>query len=355
MIKTPHVVRLPRLPDLGGGGQIKECRIEACGLAARPFSTLCRLHYERRVRTGDPDGFMPESRHVKPHRQLVEDMLAHGFGDLELVQRCESWLMNMVYNPHPGTPKRLMHQYTRLRNGGATGRAMLVRLLALYSLRWHGEPRYMHRSEVVFQCTLGSHLLRTVPSSNKRPEWASGSRTEAWRPTQALRIGMGEAVNEKIGFALVQIVNAMQSALVERMRLETALRDAVAYAKAHGLPIPPAAIMPNLPRKEREKRPPTWDERVQARMPKRKAGRPTKVARKKYEALRLKVEAQLRAEDTAKQDGAAAAEARRIEAQAPKTMKEQAVREAAVREADDFDASMPDLMRQLQRDREART
>lgn len=354
MVNAPHVVRLPRLPDLSGG-HTKECRIEGCGLAARRFSTLCRLHYERRVRTGDPDGFMPELRHVKPHRQLVEDMLAHGFGDLELVQRCESWLQNMVYNPHHGTPKRLMHQYTRLRNGGATGRAMLVRLLALYSLRWHGEPRHMHRSEVVFQCTLGSHLLRTVPSSNERPEWASGARTEAWRPTQALRIGMGEAVNEKIGFALLQIVRAMHSALAERMRLEAALRDAVAYAKEHGLPIPPAAIMPNLPRKEREKRPPTWEQRVQARMPRRKAGCPTKAARKKYEALRLKVETQLRAEDAAKQDAAAAVESERSAAQATLTEKERAAREAAAREADDFDVSVPDLMKQLQRDREVRT
>lgn len=349
--------RLPSVPSPPRADHLRDCVVRNCGRACASRSNYCSYHKAKNRVYGNPTGHAPARPHVTPHRDLVNDMLAHGFGELHVVKKLEAYLVDMVHVPKSGMPRVLELHFDRMRTAGVTGRQMLIPLLALYHLRYHGDERLMHRSDVVFDAVVGNYLLRAGRScKSRRPEWAKKMPQRYWRPDASTTVALGEFIRSRLGAPLLQVVNAMQVAIDQRLKIERALEETYQHAKRFGLPIPPEAVEPQRFPVKRKDAPKTLEQRVEALLPKRPHRRPTKAEAAARATLRDQLLAKLKAEDEAAQAAAAEAAQRAEAERLANCPQAKALRIAAEQAAEyeQFERDNASLLDQLARDRASR-
>jgi hypothetical protein len=129
------------------------------------MSRYCTNHAKQHFRTRNPNGRMPRKSELAPWRDRARFALEqYSLASHPAIVAAERTLEQMVARTE-GLPPRIAKHWTRLNQGGATGRNMLLNILSVYGLRYVGF-RDVFADDAVFFCCLGSRFLRTVSTGN---------------------------------------------------------------------------------------------------------------------------------------------------------------------------------------------
>lgn len=182
------------------------------------MSRYCTTHARIYYRTRDPNGRMFHRAELGPWRDYAEFGLEHyRFGGHPAVQAAERKLEALIANPSDMAPKYAEH-FQRLHAAGVDGRKMLVRIMAVYGIRYLGNPGTLNHDDAVFWANLGSYFLRSASVGRKAPCWYSEKKGEPIR--------LPGADCEAIGYALAQKIGGLCLLLWKRIEEERARREA---------------------------------------------------------------------------------------------------------------------------------
>lgn len=174
----------------------RACSVPSCGRACRALSRYCTRHASQHYRTRNPLGRMPRRKETNPWRKRAEfAMDAYALGNHPAIVAAEQTLERMVANSGSLPPRYAKH-WRRLHEGGATGRAMLLNILAVYGWGYVGMPDRGGVDDALFFSALGSRFLRTVPVG-----WyytASGKREQVRLPGLDCET-VGRGLADKVG------------------------------------------------------------------------------------------------------------------------------------------------------------
>lgn len=224
MPTNPLINKLPRVDRYEG----QHCAVPDCRRETRPMSRYCTIHFRRQERTRSPDGWLPRRSHLRPWRELAVTALDEwGFGEHAAVRAAEDYLQKWIASPGK-LPERYAGHLRRLHLSGVTGRQMLLQLLAVYGLRYHGHPGSMHYGDRLFRCALGSRFLRTAPLGNRRPDWYTGKSGDQYRPSGATCEAFGAAIASKLGAMPILLWDEVMAELERRRKEADAVKDALA-------------------------------------------------------------------------------------------------------------------------------
>lgn len=142
------------------------CAAKGCTRWAQGFSRFCPAHRYRTSYTGSANGrILRARRDLGPFRELVADYWPRWKDHAAIVQACrylDSLLVNgSAYTGCSRTHRAIAKELQRLRLDGATGSAMLAKLLAVA-----GYAHYNARTFDDGPCytmNLAHHMLRTTP------------------------------------------------------------------------------------------------------------------------------------------------------------------------------------------------
>lgn len=144
----------------------KPCAAKDCANWARSWSRYCHAHTNRHRYTRDPNGrLLRAKRDLGPYRELVAEYLPRWIQHAAMqaaIRFMESLLIQgSTYAGSSGVHRAIAKELRRLRLDGATGTAMLARVLAVegfgyFNTRtWDDGPCHT--------ANIGHHLLRVTP------------------------------------------------------------------------------------------------------------------------------------------------------------------------------------------------
>lgn len=142
------------------------CAAKGCTRFARSWNRWCHAHANRYRYTRDPKGrILRARRDLGPYRKQVAEFLpkwqehpamhaAIAFMDRLLVQES-------TYNGSSGVHRAIARELRRLRMDGATGAAMLARVLAVWGYAYNNQRTWDDGD--CHTVNIGSQLIRTTP------------------------------------------------------------------------------------------------------------------------------------------------------------------------------------------------
>ena len=216
--------RAPRVDKHEGS----ECAVDGCASTCRAMRRYCHTHASKFYRTRSTLGRMPRAGELNPYRDRAAFALeAYGLALHPAVIAAEQTLSHMIANPG-AMPERYAKHFRRLRDEGATGREMLLRILAVFGLRYVG-LRDVFTDDAVFFACLGSRFLRTVPLG-----WyqTAGGKLEQVRLPGMDAETVGRALAERMGGFAVLFWNRVEREDATRTAEAMTIRQAL---EAHPL------------------------------------------------------------------------------------------------------------------------
>lgn len=102
---------------------------------------------------------------------------------------------------------------------------MLTRCLAVYLLRYHGYPGSMSHGDATFFAYLGNVFVRSAPLPAASPDWLSGKRRDAKRPSGAILEAFGRAIADRAGAVCLLLANRIEAERTRRASEESAVRE----------------------------------------------------------------------------------------------------------------------------------
>ena len=156
---------------------------------------------------------------LRPWRDLAGFALDQwGFGAHPAVRAAERQLEALIADPG-NMPSKYARHFLRLGAAGVDGRKMLLRIMAVYGIRYLGHPGSLSHGDAVFWANLGSYFLRSAPVGNKPAHWYTGKGGDQFRVSGMVCHDVGCALAEKIGSLCIQLWSAIES---ERKRRDAA-------------------------------------------------------------------------------------------------------------------------------------
>lgn len=184
----------------------KQCAVEGCIRETRAMSRWCYRHAQQHFRTRHPEGRLPRRQELKPYREIAEFALReYGIEQHPAWEQSCAILEEWISKPD-AVPNPYRKHLRRLHEGGATGRAMLLHILAVYGLRYVGHPG-SYTDDRVFFSSLGSRFLRTIGLGGYKK--ANGVWYEPALPGLTCEV-MGRSLAEKVGVFAVSFWNRVE-------------------------------------------------------------------------------------------------------------------------------------------------
>lgn len=194
----------------------RPCAAKGCTHWARSWSRYCHSHANRHRYTRDPHGrILRARRDLGPYRELVAEYLPRWINHPAIVQAIayldRLLVQESTYSGSSGVHRAIARELRRLRLDGATGPAMLARVLAVEGYRyntpgWDDGPCH--------SVNVGSQLIRTTP------------RPDGSKPKPEAIHALGQEVRETLGVLPREFWQAVERDITKQARA----RDGIARA-----------------------------------------------------------------------------------------------------------------------------
>lgn len=211
--------RAPRVDKHEGS----ECAVDGCSRTCRALSRYCLSHASAHYRTRNPAGRLPRAKELNPYRDRAAYALdVYGLAKHPAIVAAEQTLERMIASPG-AVPERYAKHWRRLNEGGATGRQMLLNILAVYGLRYVGVRDVFADDAVHFTC-LGSRFLRSVSVGFYQTRTG---KLEQVRLPGLLAEEVGRALASKIGGLAILFWRRVEEIDAERSAEAMTIREAL--------------------------------------------------------------------------------------------------------------------------------
>ena len=196
----------------------QQCAAKGCGRWSQGFSRYCTAHRYRTGYTHSETGrILRKGRDLGSYADTVNTYLSRWRDHLAMVKACQ-WLESLLadgstYTGCSRTHREIATELRRLRMDGATGEAMLRKLLAV-----QGFAHFNARTWDDGPChtvNLAHHMLRAVP------------RPGAGKITGPAVYAIGQEVRETLGLVLVQFWQAVERDITKQARTRAAIAQAL--------------------------------------------------------------------------------------------------------------------------------
>lgn len=178
------------------------CAAPGCGKRTRRYSRYCRPHYTKIEQTRSLNGKVIRKEALKIWRGMAADFL-ESRSTHPAVVAAEEFLGRFLRDD--GRAEFLRGEFNRLRDHGATPRALLVSVVAMYL--WQERSRE-HIEDRCFFLNVGRAVLGTVPAKRRMSRNGKPYSVRV-RPGHAEALGRHIAENVG-GFALIAARKALE-------------------------------------------------------------------------------------------------------------------------------------------------
>lgn len=194
------------------------CAAKGCGRWSQGFSRYCTTHrYRTHYVHSETGRILRKGRDLGPYLDLVDTYLPR-WRDHAAMQAAFRWLESLLadgstYSGPVRVHREIARELRRLRLDGATGEAMLRKLLAVQGYAhwnartWDDDPCHT--------VNLAHHMLRAVP------------RPGAGKIAGPAVYAIGQEVRETLGLVLVQFWQAVERDTTKQARTREAIVQAL--------------------------------------------------------------------------------------------------------------------------------
>lgn len=193
------------------------CAAKGCPNWARSWSRYCHSHANRHRYTRDPHGrILRAKRDLGPYRELVAEYLPrweqHPATQAAITYLDRLLVQESTYAGSSGVHRAIARELRRLRMDGATGPAMLARVLAVEGYR-HFNPSW--DDGPCHSVNVGSQLIRTTP------------RPDGSKPKPEAIHALGQEVREALGLLPREFWQAVERDITKQARTREAIAQAL--------------------------------------------------------------------------------------------------------------------------------
>lgn len=195
----------------------RPCAAKDCLNWARSWSRYCHSHANRHRYTRSPTGRILRKRQdLGPYRELVAEYLPqwikHPAMQAAIAYLDKLLVQESTYTGSSKTHRRIAKELRRLRLDGATGPAMLARVLTVEGYRyntpgWDDGPCH--------SVNIGSQLIRTTP------------RPDGSKPKPEAIHALGQEVREALGVLPREFWQAVEREITKQARARDAISQAL--------------------------------------------------------------------------------------------------------------------------------
>lgn len=195
----------------------KPCAAKDCTQWARSWSRYCHAHTNRHRYTRSPTGRLLRARRdLGPYRELVAEYLPRWIQH-KAMQAAIAYLDRLLvqestYTGSSGVHRAIAKELRRLRLDGATGPAMLARVLTVEGYR-HFTPSWDDGE--CHTVNIGSQLIRTTP------------RPGAGKVPGRVVYAIGHEVREALGLLPREFWQAVERDITKQARTREAIAQAL--------------------------------------------------------------------------------------------------------------------------------
>lgn len=194
------------------------CAADGCLQVPRKWSRYCPFHYRRLERTRDLRGRVLTKGELRGHQALALEFLERNPTHPAVVAAHEHMAALLTDD---GRATFLRREFNRLRDQGATPRAMVAAMLAMYG--WQ-ECHERELADRCFDLNLGRAVLRVVPA---RKRTSRTGRTEYLHVRPGHAEALGQHLRHELGlFAVVaakRIAKEEAAMFADRQSIKEAL------------------------------------------------------------------------------------------------------------------------------------
>lgn len=182
-----------------------DCAAPHCGRPVNGFSRYCDKHRGRAHRTGNPHGRILRTRlDLGPYLELTDAALDR-FADHPAVVAAVAWCDEALVKA-PAVSGGLGKELQRLYRDGATGKAMLRRILAVFCYA-HFQRRSW-TNDLLTVVNAGHHALLTTPIPRKRS--ARSGKLIAAQFSGQVALEFGRTIREVLGMFCAQFCERIE-------------------------------------------------------------------------------------------------------------------------------------------------